>query len=79
MTWSPDGRWLATGSTDRSVALWDMGNPEAPSQWRPHGGVVSGRAVAGDRKHRRSRHGLADPLTGCRVGARRRIRMWRRR
>lgn len=29
---SPDGQWMAATSTDDSVALWDLTNPERPAQ-----------------------------------------------
>ncbi|WP_239376390.1 TIR domain-containing protein [Frankia sp. Cj5] len=32
LCWSPDGRWLATNSDDKTVRLWDMADPAQPEQ-----------------------------------------------
>ncbi|WP_299573153.1 hypothetical protein [uncultured Williamsia sp.] len=39
--YSPDGRLLATGDTDRSVVLWDTTNPDAPRRVSPSLGGLS--------------------------------------
>lgn len=30
--WSPDGRWLATGTDDATVVVWDMTDPATPTR-----------------------------------------------
>lgn len=44
--WSDDGRYLATGSDDRTVRVWDMENPDAPPRVLPHSGPVKALAWA---------------------------------
>ena len=69
VAYSPDGRWIASGSWDNTVRLWDAATGE-PCATLPHPGVVHGLAfspdgdVAGDRELRR--------ITGCGSGT------WRR-
>jgi len=40
LSWSPDGKWLATGSNDNTVKMWDFSSGEERSTFTGHGGVV---------------------------------------
>ncbi len=44
LVYSPDRKWLATGSADRSVKIWDMANGHEQRQFVGHGDYV--RTVA---------------------------------
>ncbi|HEX6451794.1 MAG TPA: WD40 repeat domain-containing protein [Trebonia sp.] len=45
---SPDGRTLATGSTDATVRLWDLGTGQTTTTLTPHGGYVVSVAFSPD-------------------------------
>jgi WD40 repeat protein/serine/threonine protein kinase len=47
LTYSPDGRWLASGSSDRTVRLWDAATGELCATL-PHPSVVLGLAFGPD-------------------------------
>lgn len=41
VSWSPDGRWIATGSSDSSVRVWDARTGTLEERLLGHTGVVS--------------------------------------
>ncbi len=41
LAWSPDGRWLAAGSDDRSAYVWDLETDGAPRAFAAHRAQVS--------------------------------------
>jgi WD40 repeat protein/class 3 adenylate cyclase len=41
VSWSPDGRWIATGANDSSVRVWDAATGELEEELLGHSGVVS--------------------------------------
>jgi WD40 repeat protein len=41
VSWSPDGRWIATGAGDSSVRVWDAGTGTLEERLLGHTGVVS--------------------------------------
>jgi Tol biopolymer transport system component len=45
---SPDGRTLATGSTDATIRLWDLATGQAAITLNPHGGYVVAVAFSPD-------------------------------
>ena len=47
MAFSPDGRWIASGSWDGTVRLWDAATGE-PCATLPHPGVVRDLAFGPD-------------------------------
>ena len=52
VAWSPDGKQLASGSSDYSVRLWDIENPDAlPTVLSGHEGGVHALAYSSDGKH----------------------------
>jgi energy-coupling factor transporter ATP-binding protein EcfA2 len=49
VAFSPDGRWLASGSTDRTILLWDMENRQAdPTALQGHDAAVESVAFSPD-------------------------------
>ena len=57
MAFSPDGEWLASGSEDQTIRLWELSDPGAePRVLRGHEakvwlrGLLAGRGVAGLRE-----------------------------
>jgi WD40 repeat protein len=45
---SPNGRWIATGSYDRTIIVWDAGTGEAVRTIRGHNGAVHELAFSSD-------------------------------
>ncbi len=64
VAYSPDGRWIASGSWDRTVRLWDAATGE-PCATLPHPSFVLGLAFGPDG---------AWLVTGCRLDGR--LRIW---
>src|SRR5262249_6837511 len=50
LTYSPDGRYLAAGSFDRTVVVWDAARMGLAVRLGPHGGVVEALAFTPDSK-----------------------------
>jgi len=50
LTFSPDGRHLATGSWDQTVRLWDVATGKETRQYRGHGGALYAVAFSPDSK-----------------------------
>jgi hypothetical protein len=50
VAYSPDGKWLATGSADRSVKLWDTATEKRRYSLSGHNDIVYGLAFAPDSK-----------------------------
>jgi WD40 repeat protein/serine/threonine protein kinase len=61
VAFSPDGRYLACGSWDSSVKVWDLKAPESagPVVLRGHAGVVYGLAFSSDGRRLASASGYA--------------------
>ncbi|MES2925152.1 MAG: protein kinase [Verrucomicrobiota bacterium] len=48
LCFAPDGRWLVTGSFDRSIKIWDPGDGKLLQSWVGSGGLISAIALSPD-------------------------------
>jgi WD40 repeat protein len=69
VAFSPDGKWLATGSRDRTVKIWDMANGHEAASYTGHQRYVRAVAFSPDSKWVASAGGdrdirLWDPQSG---------------
>jgi dipeptidyl aminopeptidase/acylaminoacyl peptidase len=48
VTWSPDGKWIATASRDRTVKLWDAASGRVVRTFTGHGNAVYSTAFSPD-------------------------------
>lgn len=48
LTWSPDGKYLASGGIDKQVLVWDIPNKVLIAEFADHGSMVCALAFSRD-------------------------------